>query len=59
MAKLDSGTISRRTVEALPAGERETVYWGRELSGFGVRVYPSGSRVYPRADARGVGRSSI
>ena len=46
MARLNSRTISRRTVEALPVGECETVFWDRELSGFGVRVYPSGSRVY-------------
>lgn len=46
MAKLDNGTISRRTVEALPAGDREAVFWDRDLSGFGVRVYPSGSKVY-------------
>ncbi len=46
MARLNSGTISRRTVEALPVGDRETVFWDRELSGFGVRVYPTGSRVY-------------
>ena len=46
MARLNNGTISRRTVEALPVGDRETVFWDRELSGFGVRVYPSGSKVY-------------
>ena len=46
MAKLSKRTISRRTVESLPAGERETVFWDRELSGFGVRVYPSGSKIY-------------
>ena len=46
MARLNSGTISRRTVEGLPTGDRETVFWDRELSGFGVRVYPSGSKVY-------------
>ena len=46
MARLNSGTISRRTVEGLPAEEREAVFWDRELSGFGVRVYPSGSKVY-------------
>ena len=46
MARLNSGTISRRTVEGLPIGERETVFWDRELLGFGVRVYPSGSKVY-------------
>ena len=46
MARLDSGTISRRTVEALPIGDREAVYWDHELSGFGVRVYPTGAKVY-------------
>ena len=42
MATLDSGTISKRTVEALPIGRREAIFWDHELSGFGVRVYPSG-----------------
>ena len=46
MARLNSGTISRRTVEGLPVGEQEAVFWDRELLGFGVRVYPSGSKVY-------------
>ncbi len=46
MAKLDRQTISKRTVEVLPVGEREAVFWDTELSGFGVRVYPSGSKVY-------------
>ena len=46
MARLNGTTISRRTVEALPTGEREAVFWDHELSGFGVRVYPSGTKVY-------------
>ena len=46
MARLNGTTISRRTVEALPVGEREVVVWDHELSGFGVRVYPSGTKVY-------------
>ncbi len=46
MATLNTRRISRRTVEALPVGERETLYWDSELSGFGIRVYPSGSKVY-------------
>ena len=45
MAKLPNGSISKRTVEALSA-EKDTVYWDDELKGFGVRVYPSGSKVY-------------
>lgn len=46
MAKLNSGTISGRTVDALPVGDRETVFWDRDMAGFGVRVYPSGAKVY-------------
>ena len=45
MAKLKRRTISHRTVQSLPVG-KETVYWDRMLSGFGVRVYPTGSKVY-------------
>jgi len=45
MAVLGTRTISRRTVEALKV-EKDTVFWDSELSGFGVRVYPSGSKVY-------------
>ena len=45
MAKLKYRSISRRTVDALDV-EKDTVFWDRELAGFGVRVYPSGSKVY-------------
>lgn len=38
--------LTQRVVEALPTPDRETVWWDRELPGFGVRVYPSGSKVY-------------
>ena len=38
-------SISNRTVEALKV-DKDTVFWDRELSGFGVRVYPSGGKVY-------------
>ena len=46
MARLEYRTISHRTVHALPVGEKDAVYWDRKLQGFGVRVYPSGSKVY-------------
>ena len=46
MARLEYRTISHRTVHALPVGDKDAVYWDRKLQGFGVRVYPSGSKVY-------------
>ncbi len=39
------GSITERTVAALSA-ESDTVVWDRALTGFGVRVYPSGAKVY-------------
>ncbi len=38
-------SLSNRTVAALKV-ERDTVFWDRFLPGFGVRVYPSGGKVY-------------
>ena len=53
MARLGKRTISRRTVEAL-AVDKDTIFWDRELPGFGVRVHPSGRKVYiVQARARG------
>ena len=45
MAKLKRQSISRRTVDALSV-DKDTVFWDRELMGFGVRVYPSGAKYY-------------
>ena len=39
------GAITEGVVEAL-APSRDTVVWDRALTGFGVRVYPSGAKVY-------------
>ena len=44
-------TLSNRAVAKLKV-EKDTVFWDRELTGFGVRAYPTGSRVYI-AQARG------
>ena len=53
MATLQYRTLSNRTVERLKA-EKDTVFWDRELTGFGVRVYPTGGKVYV-VQARGPG----
>ena len=45
MAQSGKKTISRRTVEALKV-EKDTIFWDRQLTGFGVRVHPSGRKVY-------------
>ena len=61
MAKLTTATISKRTVEALVV-ERDTVYWDSELSGFGVRAYPSGSKYYvvqTRANGKAAKRVTV
>ena len=44
-------TLSNRAVAKLTV-EKDTVFWDRDLTGFGVRVYPTGAKVYV-AQARG------
>ena len=44
-------TISNRAVAAMTV-EHDTVFWDRTVTGFGVRVYPTGGKVYI-AQARG------
>ena len=44
-------TLSNRAVNAVKV-EKDTVFWDRHLTGFGVRVYPTGGKVYI-AQARG------
>ena len=40
------GRITKKTVDALIARQREYMLWDDEIKGFGVRVHPSGRRVY-------------
>ena len=39
-------TISKQSVDGLSVEGKEAVFWDRELPGFGVRVYPSGTKIY-------------
>ena len=39
-------TLSGRVVESLSVEGKDRIVWDRELPGFGVRVYPSGRKVY-------------
>ena len=45
MAKPQRRPLSTRVVDALTV-EKDTIFWDSLLPGFGVRVYPSGSKVY-------------
>ena len=56
MSQCRERTISKRTVDALSVEDRDAIFWDRDLSGFGVRVYPSGRKVYV-VQSRGPGGS--
>ena len=51
MGRPAAKTLSNRAVNSLKV-EKDTVFWDRKLMGFGVRVYPTGGKVY-LAQARG------
>ena len=40
MARLEYRSISKRTVDGLSVGDKDTVFWDRELSGFASRTFP-------------------
>ena len=46
MTRRKRQSLSSRAVDALPVGERDVIYWDRDLPGFGMRVYATGSKVY-------------
>jgi integrase len=50
--------ITKRTVDSLPVGNREYFAWDQELTGFGVRVQPSGSKSYVVKYRSGHGRGA-
>lgn len=38
--------LTKRYVESIPDPNQETILWDDDLAGFGVRVYPTGRKVY-------------
>ena len=61
MPRRSAVKLTRRTVEALRAGDREYLVWDRDLPGFGIRVHATGRKTYV-VQSRGPGglrRASI
>ena len=56
MATCQYRTLTKRIVDRLPVDDKDSVFWDRELPGFGLRVYPSGAKVYV-VQTRRAGRS--
>ena len=56
MAERQYRTLSKRTVDRLAVDGKDAVFWDSALPGFGVRVYPSGAKVYV-VQTRAGGRS--
>lgn len=56
MAKLPYLTLSKRIIDRLSVDDKDAVFWDRDLPGFGIRVYPSGAKVYV-VQSRAFGRS--
>ena len=46
MPRLRDRKLSNRTVAGLSVENKDAVFWDPDLRGFGVRVYPSGAKVY-------------
>ena len=46
MATRQYRTLSKRIVDRLAVDDKDAIFWDRELPGFGLRVYPSGVKVY-------------
>lgn len=46
MPRRTQRTLSRRTVDRLSVESGDAVFWDRDLPGFGVRVYPSGRKMF-------------
>ena len=46
MPRRSTLSLSGRAVDRLSVAGGDRIFWDRELAGFGVRVYPSGRKVY-------------
>ena len=49
-------TLSKRVLDRLSVNGKDAIFWDRDLAGFGIRVYPSGKKVFV-VQSRAFGRS--
>ena len=56
MAERQYRTLTKRTVDRLSVNGKDAIFWDNDLPGFGVRVYPSGKKVFV-VQTRAFGRS--
>ena len=57
MPKRNAIRISKRSVERLTVERGDALFWDRDLTGFGVRVYATGRKVYVAQTRGPTGRS--
>jgi len=55
---MNSSRITKRTVDGLRPASTEYFYWDSELSGFGLRVQPTGAKAYVLKYRAGTGRTA-
>ena len=56
MAQAQYRTLSKRVLDRLSVNGKDAIFWDHDLAGFGVRVYPSGKKVFV-VQTRAFGRS--
>ena len=56
MAERQYRTLTKRTVDRLSVSGKDAIFWDSDLPGSGVRVYPSGKKVFV-VQTRAFGRS--
>ena len=56
MAQAQYSTLTKRVVDSLSVNGKDAIFWDSDLAGFGVRVYPSGKKVFV-VQTRAFGRS--
>ena len=56
MAQAQYRTLSKRVVDRLSVNGKDAIFWDRDLAGLGIRVYPSGKKVFV-VQTRAFGRS--